>query len=332
MLRRGIALGVGVLFLIIVVLLIHGCLDSRHKSALRSYNTHVTSIMADNNTKVIQPLFAALTSGSSPAQVLQDLQAVDQVAAFDAKQARGLSVPGEMSHAQTNLELVLDLRSSAVNTITNQITTALSTTGSGRAAQAAVDQITGQMQGLLASDVVYSQRVIPQIKQALDDGGVHGQVLTPSKALNNFGWLDNAQVTSAIGAQVSARPSNGKLAPGTHGHGLDSVKVNNVTLDANAANNNVPGKPAPVFIVAFTNQGENDEVDVAVHVTISGATKTIRLKKVLPQTKAGQPAEARIPLTSPVPTTPVEVKVSIGKVRGEKTTTNNNATYTVTFG
>src|SRR5262249_4478067 len=138
--------------------------------------------------------------------LIGDLQTIAQAAAQDAKQAKDFSAPGEMSHAQQNLELVLNLRSAAVNAITAQIPTALSTTGTGTgssaAAQAAIDKITGQMQALLASDVIYSQRVYPQIQNALADGGVKDQVTPKSQALTNFCWLDNAQVTAAIGATV----------------------------------------------------------------------------------------------------------------------------------
>jgi hypothetical protein len=331
MLRRAIALGVGVLFLIVIVLAVHGCLSSRHKAALRDYNTRVASIVSDNNASVIAPLFQDLGhSNGSAGPLVQNLQAVEQVAFADAKRADALSAPSEMAHAQSNLELVLNLRAEAIANIAGQVTTALATTGNGVAQQNAIDKITGQMQALLASDVIYSQRVIPQIKQALDDGGVSGQVIRESKSLNNFGWLDNAQVTTALGATVTPRTPGGKLAPGPHGHGLTDVKING-TLLSTGGNNNVSAK-APIFTVDFANQGASNEVDVTVHVSITGPGKAIHLKKTLLQTKAGSPAQVNIPLTSTVPKGPVLVTVTIGKVRGEKDLANNHASYTVTFG
>ncbi len=330
MVRRLIALGIGVLLLIIVVVAVKGCLDSRHKSALSSYNTHVTSIISENNDKVITPFFAALQSGGSASEIVQSLQAVEQVALSDAKLARSINVPGEMSHAQTNLELALDLRAAAVTNVTGQITTALSTT-SGVAAQDAIDKIAGQMQALLASDVVYSQRVQPLIAQALDEGGVHQQTVVGSKSLTNFGWLQSAQVANALGATIVVRQPGGKAAPGTHGHGLTDVKVNGVTLNT-TGNNNVPSSPAPIFVVDFQNQGENDEVDVKVNLKITGPGKPILRSATVPQTKKGTAAQVRIPLNAPVPTSSSLVTVSIGHVLGEKNFSNNHASYTVTFG
>jgi hypothetical protein len=336
MLRRGIALGIGVLLVILVVVAIHGCLDSRHKAALRKFNTNVATLMTDNNQKVIGPLFDTLTSGGTGSDMLQSLQAINQEAQSDAQQAQSLSAPSEMSQAKHNLELVLNLRSSAINAITNQITTALSTTdtgkGSSAAAQQAINRIAGQMQAMLASDVIYSQRVIPQINDALVSGGAGHQQIVASQALTNFGWLNNAQVTAAIGATVPVKQAGGKPAPGTHGHGLTDVKVGGVTLQTTGTNH-VPSKPPPVFTVDFQNQGENPEIDVRVNVTISGqGFTTIHLHKTLPETKAGSPAQALIPLTSPVPTSPALVTVSISKVPGEKVTSNNHASYTVVFG
>ena len=53
----------------------------------------------------------------------------------------------------------------------------------------------------------------------------------------------------------------------------------------------------------FSNQGENDEIDVKILVAISGGPKAIALQKTLNQTKAGSPAEASIPLSG-FPSTP----------------------------
>jgi hypothetical protein len=161
---------------------------------------------------------------------------------------------------------------------------------------------------------------------------VGGQTIQPSQSLTNFGWLEPAQVTAALGATVPVKQPGGKPAPGTHGHGLTDVKVNNVTLSTTGTNH-VPSKPAPVFIVDFQNQGTNPEIDVVVKITISsGTAKKITLHKTLPETKAGATAQASIPLTSPAPTAPSLVTVTIGKVPGEKVTTNNHASYTVVFG
>src|SRR4029077_19625448 len=105
-----------------------------------------------------------------------------------------------------------------------------------------------------------------------------------------------------------------------------------VTL-SETGTNHVPAKPAPGFNVAFTNQGENAEIDVRVSVTVSapGAAK-IKRTKAIPETKAGQSAVALIPPAPAPPSGPTLVSVTIAKVPGEKVTANNHASYTVVFG
>jgi hypothetical protein len=84
--------------------------------------------------------------------------------------------------------------------------------------------------------------------------------------------------------------------------------------------------------VKFANQGQNDEIDVRVLVSITGGTKPITVRKTLNQTKAGSPAEANIPLGSTPPIgTPLTIKVQIAGVPGEKNLTNNTQSYTAIF-
>ena len=64
-----------------------------------------------------------------------------------------------MENAQENLLLTLDLRADAVAKIASRIV-AVRGDQEG-AAEQALDQIAGEMQAFLASDVVYLQRVVP---------------------------------------------------------------------------------------------------------------------------------------------------------------------------
>ena len=96
-----------------------------------------------------------------------------QAAEEDVERAEGFDVPGDMAEAQDNLLLALQpARRRASRKIADEIPAAQ---GRGQPAAAARStQIAGQMQAFLASDVVYSQRVAPLIKEALDDAGIDG--------------------------------------------------------------------------------------------------------------------------------------------------------------
>lgn len=192
------------------------------------------------------------------------------------------------------------------------------------------------MQALLASDVIYSQRVQPDVAQAFDGAGIGGQVIPSSRSLTNLGWLQPQFVADALGTSLTASDdgSTGKApAPGTHGHGLDSVSVGGTALEPSPASNRIPATPPVAFDVKFSNQGQNDEIRVKVKVTITGnGMKTITAEKTVDQTKAGTAAEVSVPLTTTPPAgKAVKIDVEVAAVPGEKDTTNNKQSYDALF-
>lgn len=333
--RQAVLIGVVLLFLILFAVVINGCRTSARKRSLKDYNRNVFAVITDSNDSVSQPFFRLLDSGSTQGGNLQS--AVNQLriaAEEDVKRAKGFDVPDQMKRAQGALTLVLDLRAEALGKIGDQLPQAVAqNAGSASAASDAINRVAGQMKAFLASDVIYSQRVIPYIKQALDDNGIGGQEIATSDFLPNLGWLNPDSVASRLNARVGGgRSPSGTPAPGLHGHGLTSVSVGNVALQPSPAVNRIPAGAGVTFDVKFANQGQNDEIDVKVLVAITGGGRPIQVQKTLNQTKAGSPAEAQIPLgTAPPIGTPVTIKVQIVGVPGEKNLTNNKQSYTAIF-
>jgi len=185
--------------------------------------------------------------------------------------------------------------------------------------------------------VVYAQRVAPLIKDALDKNDVNGQQIASSRFMNDISWLAPATVASHLGRSASSGSSgtSGQPAPGLHGHGLDSTSIGSVTLQPEAPGvvNRVPWSANPTLTVKFTNQGDNNEPNVKLTVTVKPTTgKTITVNKTIGQTTAKQSSTVNIPLgAAPPANAPVTVTVAIAKVPGEKTTSNNRSSYTVIF-
>jgi hypothetical protein len=334
--RRAVAAGAVVVVVILLVVGIRGCLNSQKRSALRSYNRNVAALIQESDdqvgTKFFQELAAggaggsASSSGSTTLGIDQDVNQTRVNADDLVRRAQRQDVPGEMSRAQQSLVLVLELRRDAIRKIADKLQTARAASG----ADQAVSQIAGQMQAFLASDVVYSQRVIPYIKKALDGNGVSGQTIATSSFLPNLGWLDSTELAKRIGASVHGA-SKGPVAPGTHGHALEAVSVGGVTLQQGSGNK--VSAASPIFSVKFINQGENDETNVLVKVTIEGSGKPIAVTKPVPLSPAGQESTVEIPLGQPPPVnTPVTVTVEVQPVPGETQVDNNKASYQVLFG
>jgi hypothetical protein len=326
--RQAVAAGIALVLLILIVLGVRGCVNSRQENALRDFNRNVTAVITDSDREVMQPFFSLLSNGAKEGQDLQvQVNQLRQGADDDVTRAEGFDVPDEMAEAQDNLLLVLNLRAEAIRKIADKIPTAQ---GRGTPARRAVEQIAGQMQAFLASDVVYSQRVAPQIKEALDDAGIEGQTIATSRSLRDLAWLNPDVVEERLGS-ASGGSSSDTVAPGLHGHGLESVSVGDVTLQPGVTNR-VPVSGGVTFTVAVANQGDNNESDVRVTVSVRGSGKPITVNKTVPQTTSKQTARVSIPLgQSPPVGQATTVEVAIAKVAGEQKLDNNRQRYTVLF-
>ena len=134
MLRRGLALGGGLVVLILLVLGVKGCLDARADRALSDYARNVTQIV-DETQQTSKAFFGKLEDPGNlsvtefVAEVNADRSAMDNY----ATRIDGLSAPGDMGHAQSALELVYELRASAMDEIADKMSTALGDAGSAQA-------------------------------------------------------------------------------------------------------------------------------------------------------------------------------------------------------
>jgi hypothetical protein len=325
--RQAVGVGVIALFIIVIALGVKGCVSSQKENSLKAYNRDVTSVITSSDRDVGQAFFKLLGNGSQQGQDLQvQVNQLRLAADEDARRARNFDVPGDMKAAHDKLLLTLDLRADGLRKIAADLPTAL---GRGQPAQNAVSRIAGNMQYFLASDAVYKARVAPLIKETLDDNGVTGQRIPDSQFMGNVGWLSAPFVAQRIGASAGA--ANQPPAPGLHGHGLTSVAVGDNTLQPGGVVNRVPATGRVTFHVTFQNQGDNDENDVRVTITVRGSGKTITARKTVAQTKAGSPAEVDIPLGQTPPIGTATVQVAVAAVRGEQKTDNNRQSYTVIF-
>jgi hypothetical protein len=330
--RQGVAAGVILLVVILLVVGIRGCLNSAKKNSLREYNNNVRSLVEESDDQVGKPFFEALSGGAAAGGDTANLETqVNQLRIVSEElvnRGRKLDVPDDVKPAQTDFLLVLELRRDGLRKIAQKLPTAQAT---GGASQQAIVQITGQMQQFLASDVVYSQRVIPLIKKALDDNDVQGQTIANSQFLPSISWLDAQQVATRLGGSLNSTKPNGPVAPGSHGHALSSTSINGNDLSTDTANR-IPASANPTFTVNFENQGDNDESNVVVKVSIEGAGTPLVGQTTVPTSSAGSSATAEVPVRGTPPVgKPVTINVVVQPVPGEKQTDNNKASYPALF-
>jgi hypothetical protein len=323
MLRRGLALGGALIVVILIVLGIKGCLDARAERAMTDYARNVSQI-AKEAEQTSKDFFGKLEEPGSLSvtdfvtSVKADRSAIDTTTA----RVDGLSAPGDMSRAQSSLELVYELRQSAMDEIAEKISTALGNAGAAKATQA----IANQMQKFLASDVLYETVVRPEIDGALASNGIQGSDVPKSSFLpqgEETKWLEESTVASALGA-ISG--SSGTATPGVHGLGLVGVSVDGAEL-IEGGTSSVPAAETPEVEVQVQNQGESTENGVGVTVTVSGGSAT---EQKIDSIAAAATETVSIPLT-PAPKGEVTLEVKVETVPGEQFSENNEASYTVVF-
>jgi len=315
--------------LILIVLGIHSCQISARNSALKDYNNNVSSLIQESNQTGSQ-LFSQLSSGggASNATSLQNQINETRVRAdSELSSARSINVPSEMSGAQQNLLLALEMRRDGIAGIAAEIQPALGTSASTDALNA----IATDMARFYASDVVYIAYATPLIAGALNAagiavGGSNGETIQGGQFLPDLQWLTPAFIATRLGASLPA-PS-GKFTPGLHGHSLDSVSVGGTTLQTGATNT-IPASPPPTFTLNFTNGGHFTETNVVLKVTVSGTS--VSGQTVVPQTTPGEHATGQVTLNSSPPAGTYTVTAEVVPVPGETNTANNYLSFPVTF-
>jgi hypothetical protein len=330
MVRRAVAVGVGVLALVLLILAVKGCRDSARKQAFRDYFRDASGLMQQSNQES-RALFGLLTrpGTQSAVQLASNVNGYRGEAAQLVARAKGLDHPDELNGASQYVVQVLELRRDGIAGVAQELPTVLGDAGQ----QDAAAKIAVYMRNFLASDVIYTEKVVPGLRKPAKREGLDGELQIPkSHFLVDLGWLSPSTVGDRIG-RIRSGGSGGPATPGIHGTGLGTVTVKpgGQTLARGGAVD-IKSTPNLSFDVQVMNQGENDETDVPVKVSITGAGKPIVVQQRLPSIAAGQSKTVSIALAAAPPTgRPVTVTVQIVGVPGEKNLDNNKGTFAAVF-
>lgn len=332
MVRRSIAGGAVVLVLILLVFGVRGCLDARKERAFKDYAGEVAELAQSSNQQS-EAFFQLLrTGGGGAVEVEQQVNGFRSESEQLADRARGLDTPDELEAANRYFVDTLEFRRDAIAEIGDLIPSALGDDG----AEEAVQSITAQMSQFLASDVIYVQRVVPSVRRALDEEELAAEVAVPASVfLPDTDWLRTTTVADRINRirGGGGATANGEVAPGLHGTGLTGVTVQpgGQTLTAGGAVELTAAENL-AFDVQVQNQGESEERDVVVRVTISGAGRPLEFEERIDAIAAGAQETVRVAIADAPPTgRPVEVKVETEPVPGEEKTDNNSLTGRAIF-
>lgn len=329
--RQAVALVALLIVIILIAVGVHSCQVSQRNSALRDYSNNVASLIRRSN-QTGQQFFTVLSSGQGASNAPSLQTQVNQAhlnAQRELSDAQGLSVPDEVKSAQQDLLVALQMRSDGISNIAQQLQPALQRSTAANA----VNVIATEMARFYASDVLYKDYTLPAMVGALHRagiavGGSNGEPIEGAQFLPDVQWLTSSYIASTLRVSLPTPTSNGKAAPGIHGHALNSCTVGGTTLQVGTPNT-VPATPTPTFTCSVTNDGANTETNVVVKATVEGTA--ISGQGTIPQTKPGQEYTVQIPLSSSPPKGQYNVNVTIQHVPGETTFTHNTKIFPITF-
>jgi hypothetical protein len=329
MVRRTIAIGGGLLVLVLLVFGFRGCLDARKERAMEDY-VRAANELVDLSQAESRALFDILSAPSDPDQAVDRQNQANTLRADSATladRAQDLDVPGDLSEAHDYFLEALELRRDALAVVADQLPGALAQ----EERRNSTTVIAEMMQVFLASDVLLTRRFREVLTDALASEKVSTEDVPPRAALRfiqEANWLAPDYVADQI---AGIRGTDGGATPGLHGNGLGAVSLGGIAL--------APGVSATVavssdlaFDIEVVNQGDSTETDVRVTVEVGEGGDAIDLEETINEIAAGEAKIATIPLTEQPPTGQnVPITVRAEPVPGEEVTDNNVAEFTVIF-
>jgi len=345
--RRGIAIGGGLLVLLLLFFGIRGCQASQKEQGFKDYVGDADELVAESEQQSTA-LFELLGDpGGSEVDFTSNVNGIKVQAEQLVERADDLDVPGELEGAHDNLVETLEFRRDGLDGIAREAAGATGEASADGTSDQSSDEegdpnerIAAQMQFFLTSDVIYSQRFLPKLLGTIDDEGLEQDVPVPATLtdpetiafLPDISWLRPQEVASKLGGLGST--SDEAAAPGLHGNGLGSVTVKpSGTALVEGTTAQIPAGEDTSFDIEIANQGENSEESVEVVVEIAGGSgDPIELSETLDAINPGESKVVNVPLAETPPIgEPVDITVRIEPVPGEEKTDNNEASFTAIF-
>ena len=352
------AAGIVLVVLIALVLGIKALLNHQAVQGLKDYNNKVANLvdgLEGEQALVRTPFFQAIGgafNSANPSQVAITIQGEVHQEQLYYQQAQGWSVPSQMVAAQRQLVQALGLRYSALQAIAGEMTSALgSTSGSTSDQGTAINEIAGNMQLLLASDVIYAERVAPLIDPGRSaKAGITGQTVSPPAPSCPTSAGSTRQTVAQRDPRL--RPDlalgGGTLPAGqSNGHELLGVSVQGTSgttplQTGTTTINRLPYSSAGVtFVLDVKNPGNGPVHDVQTVIAFHKAgvnTSCLTSMSQIPVTEPG------VSYTSSIVFAPssctnlnaffnqaLDLTAEVVPVRGETDKTNNFQHYLVEF-
>jgi len=323
-----------ILIVVLLVLWVQSCQEASKEKTYKGYMTKVSEVTGSSQQIGRQLSQALLAQGLKEAQVEQRIAGLARQEQLDVERTREITPPGTLRDEHNALIQALQYRVSGLNGLAS----ALAATANVKDATRAGTVLAGQMQRLLASDVIYDDSFKDPVGAELKRQGVTGTNESGGPLVPDSNFLQSSDlVTQQAMATVIGKIRGGSVTPsqgGLRGTNLVSTKVLPQGQElSTSTTNTIIVRTSMTFQVTVEDSGDSQEANIPVTLTIQQANagdikKTARIGFI-------NPGEQRTVNFSGFPAvnfgSTATVKVEVQPVDGETKTDNNSADYPVIF-
>jgi hypothetical protein len=316
-----------VALLVFFGLVIQSCASTSKHDRYKHYIDKVGTIAASSQADGTSVANALITPGAKAEDLASKLRNIAQQERQNVANAQRLAAPGPLRDENQHAVEALQLRVSGVQGLAD---TFASNPTSKTAGEAAV--LAEQADRLLASDVVWDDLFREPAIAELKRQGISGVAPPDSNFVSNRD-LTTEHSMALLLTRLRGTTTGGGTPTGIHGTNIVDVKVlpGGQTLSPGSTNT-IVATPGLAFVVTIADSGDSQEVSIKVTLTIQKPQGAIVRTKVLPLINPGQSKSVTFTDLGQVPfAQKTSVSVDVQAVPGEKTTTNNKATYPVIF-
>ncbi len=328
--RLVIALIALFVLVFVLALVIRSCQQNAKESSYRTYFSQVQQVQTDETAKVGKPIATLLADPTryGKTQLKTELNKLVAAQSEIATRTARISPPGNLKDLHQILVQGQQVRLAGVEQVRSGLLAALS----GKNLHATARKLAALSGYFTGPDVYYATLYQTQAQNVMKSDGVSNVSVPTGGYFTKTGVFS----ASALQAALTSVSSSTKLT-GLHGVSLASVAIKSngkTTTLTGGASNHFAASVGLVVLVTVKNTGNTAESNVPVTVTYTapGGAASPPLQATIANLPKG--ATRTVQVTGlQIPTTAITksstLKVMAGPVPGEKTLSNNHATYTI---
>ena len=327
LLRLAGLVALAILVVVLLAIWVQGCAAEDDQTTYSAYLGDVGEVGRDS-AKVGADLATLLTTpGLAQTELETKLGGFVQRQQLDVERARDLDPPGPLTPSHAYAVQALELRVTGLQGMLDTFRATKDTDDQTAAGQ----QLAAHGTRLEASDVVWRDLFQGTATATMTTEGVEG-LNAPASVFVENSDLYTARSMSSIWQRVHGA-STGGTPGGLHGSALAYTEVQPAGVQlSTTTETKITISTDLAFEVGVTNSGENQEVGVAVKLTIPAQPTAIAKTGTI---DVIDPGETKTVTFSDFPDFPfgenTTVQVTVEPVAGETNTGNNTAEYPVVF-